>query len=129
MVFSILDHLVTSFTSSWKKFLRERKERKLLQKRCVRCNACFSLKTKYIAEYLSMSSLFELSSNTWYFQVLLEQLTASPWNNILFMAYYGLVVEGLHCYEFSYFTTLFLLNFFLGIHSCVIDKCLLSIEP
>ncbi|KAJ8498664.1 hypothetical protein OPV22_009216 [Ensete ventricosum] len=27
-------------------------------------------------------------------KVLLEQLTASPWNNILFMAYYGLVVEG-----------------------------------
>ncbi|XP_043690952.1 peroxisomal membrane protein PMP22-like isoform X2 [Telopea speciosissima] len=26
--------------------------------------------------------------------VLLEQLTSSPWNNILFMLYYGLVVEG-----------------------------------
>lgn len=27
-------------------------------------------------------------------QVLLEQLTSSPWNNFLFMSYYGLVVEG-----------------------------------
>ncbi|XP_020700827.1 peroxisomal membrane protein PMP22 [Dendrobium catenatum] len=27
-------------------------------------------------------------------KVLLEQLTASPWNNIFFMIYYGLVVEG-----------------------------------
>ncbi|GMP77539.1 hypothetical protein CsSME_00033789 [Camellia sinensis var. sinensis] len=27
-------------------------------------------------------------------KVLLEQLTSSPWNNILFMMYYGLVVEG-----------------------------------
>ncbi|XAR48948.1 hypothetical protein NMG60_11031943 [Bertholletia excelsa] len=27
-------------------------------------------------------------------KVLLEQLTASPWNNMLFMIYYGLVVEG-----------------------------------
>lgn len=27
-------------------------------------------------------------------KVLLEQLTASPWNNMLFMTYYGLVVEG-----------------------------------
>ncbi|XP_022138396.1 peroxisomal membrane protein PMP22 [Momordica charantia] len=27
-------------------------------------------------------------------KVLLEQLTSSPWNNILFMIYYGLVVEG-----------------------------------
>ncbi|XP_010440496.1 PREDICTED: peroxisomal membrane protein PMP22-like isoform X2 [Camelina sativa] len=26
--------------------------------------------------------------------VLLEQLTSSPWNNFLFMSYYGLVVEG-----------------------------------
>ncbi|XP_042513400.1 peroxisomal membrane protein PMP22-like [Macadamia integrifolia] len=27
-------------------------------------------------------------------KVLLEQVTISPWNNFLFMAYYGLVVEG-----------------------------------
>ncbi|RWR97597.1 peroxisomal membrane protein PMP22-like protein [Cinnamomum micranthum f. kanehirae] len=27
-------------------------------------------------------------------KVLLEQLTTSPWNNMLFMIYYGLVVEG-----------------------------------
>ncbi|WOK95393.1 hypothetical protein Cni_G04100 [Canna indica] len=27
-------------------------------------------------------------------KVLLEQLTASPWNNMFFMTYYGLVVEG-----------------------------------
>lgn len=27
-------------------------------------------------------------------KVLLEQLTSSPWNNLLFMMYYGLVVEG-----------------------------------
>ncbi|XP_062190994.1 peroxisomal membrane protein PMP22-like isoform X2 [Phragmites australis] len=27
-------------------------------------------------------------------KVLLEQLTASPWNNMMFMMYYGLVVEG-----------------------------------
>lgn len=27
-------------------------------------------------------------------KVLLEQLTLSPWNNLLFMVYYGLVVEG-----------------------------------
>ncbi|XP_028066074.1 peroxisomal membrane protein PMP22-like isoform X2 [Camellia sinensis] len=26
--------------------------------------------------------------------VLLEQLTSSPWNNMLFMMYYGVVVEG-----------------------------------
>ncbi|GMP73217.1 hypothetical protein CsSME_00031037 [Camellia sinensis var. sinensis] len=28
------------------------------------------------------------------FQVVLEQLTSSPWNNLLFMLYYGLVVEA-----------------------------------
>ncbi|VVA21563.1 PREDICTED: peroxisomal membrane [Prunus dulcis] len=27
-------------------------------------------------------------------KVLVEQLTSSPWNNLLFMLYYGLVVEG-----------------------------------
>ncbi|XP_021752438.1 peroxisomal membrane protein PMP22-like isoform X2 [Chenopodium quinoa] len=27
-------------------------------------------------------------------KVILEQLTASPWNNLFFMMYYGLVVEG-----------------------------------
>ncbi|XP_047336529.1 peroxisomal membrane protein PMP22 [Impatiens glandulifera] len=27
-------------------------------------------------------------------KVLLEQLTSSPWNNILFMTYFGLIVEG-----------------------------------
>ncbi|KAH7545720.1 hypothetical protein FEM48_Zijuj01G0123600 [Ziziphus jujuba var. spinosa] len=27
-------------------------------------------------------------------KVLVEQLTSSPWNNLLFMIYYGLVVEG-----------------------------------
>ncbi|GLT99328.1 hypothetical protein SLE2022_167710 [Rubroshorea leprosula] len=27
-------------------------------------------------------------------KVLLEQLTSSPWNNFLFMTYYGLVIEG-----------------------------------
>ncbi|XAR65667.1 hypothetical protein NMG60_11009851 [Bertholletia excelsa] len=27
-------------------------------------------------------------------KVVLEQLTSSPWNNLLFMLYYGLVVEG-----------------------------------
>uniref|UniRef100_A0A2N9H9N8 Peroxisomal membrane protein PMP22 n=1 Tax=Fagus sylvatica TaxID=28930 RepID=A0A2N9H9N8_FAGSY len=26
--------------------------------------------------------------------VLLEQLTSSPWNNLLFLAYYGLIIEG-----------------------------------
>jgi len=29
-----------------------------------------------------------------YLQVLIEQCTSSPWNNLLFMIYYGLVVEG-----------------------------------
>nr|XP_051201188.1 peroxisomal membrane protein PMP22-like [Lolium perenne] len=29
-----------------------------------------------------------------YMQVIVEQLTASPLNNLLFMVYYGLVVEG-----------------------------------
>lgn len=28
------------------------------------------------------------------FQVVLEQLTSSPWNNLMFMIYYGVVVEG-----------------------------------
>ncbi|CAL5350026.1 unnamed protein product [Camellia sinensis] len=28
-------------------------------------------------------------------KVLLEQLTSSPWNNMLFMMYYGVVVEGI----------------------------------
>lgn len=28
-------------------------------------------------------------------QVLVEQLTTSPWNNMMFMMYYGLVVEGI----------------------------------
>lgn len=28
------------------------------------------------------------------FQVVLEQLTISPWNNLMFMLYYGLVIEG-----------------------------------
>lgn len=28
------------------------------------------------------------------FQVALEQLTSSPWNNMLFMIYYGVVVES-----------------------------------
>ncbi|CAN6454502.1 unnamed protein product [Victoria cruziana] len=27
-------------------------------------------------------------------KVLIEQLTSSPWNNVLFMIYYGVVVEG-----------------------------------
>ncbi|XP_057960798.1 peroxisomal membrane protein PMP22-like isoform X2 [Malania oleifera] len=27
-------------------------------------------------------------------KVMLEQLTSSPWNNLLFMIYYGLIVEG-----------------------------------
>ncbi|KAH7522058.1 hypothetical protein FEM48_Zijuj07G0097500 [Ziziphus jujuba var. spinosa] len=27
-------------------------------------------------------------------KVVLEQLTASPWNNLLFMIYYGMVIEG-----------------------------------
>ncbi|EPS74437.1 hypothetical protein M569_00319, partial [Genlisea aurea] len=27
-------------------------------------------------------------------KVVLEQLTSSPWNNFLFMIYYGLVIEG-----------------------------------
>ncbi|KAB1200076.1 Peroxisomal membrane protein PMP22 [Morella rubra] len=27
-------------------------------------------------------------------KVILEQLTSSPWNNLFFMMYYGLVVEG-----------------------------------
>jgi hypothetical protein len=30
-------------------------------------------------------------------QVIVEQLTASPLNNLLFMIYYGLVVEGIYC--------------------------------
>jgi hypothetical protein len=30
-------------------------------------------------------------------QVIVEQLTASPLNNLLFMIYYSLVVEGIHC--------------------------------
>ena len=29
------------------------------------------------------------------FQVVLEQLTSSPWNNMFFLAYYGLVIEGM----------------------------------
>ncbi|XP_042400763.1 uncharacterized protein LOC121990753 [Zingiber officinale] len=33
-------------------------------------------------------------------KVILEQLTASLWNNMFFMAYYGLVVEGLHSMTF-----------------------------
>ncbi|XP_028220792.1 peroxisomal membrane protein PMP22-like isoform X2 [Glycine soja] len=28
------------------------------------------------------------------FMVILEQITSSPWNNFLFMMYYGLVIEG-----------------------------------
>lgn len=32
--------------------------------------------------------------NDIFFQVLLEQLTSSPWNNMFFLIYYGLVVEG-----------------------------------
>ena len=28
-------------------------------------------------------------------QVIVEQLTVSPWNNMMFMMYYGLVVEGI----------------------------------
>jgi hypothetical protein len=33
--------------------------------------------------------------HVWYsFQVLLEQVTSSPWNNILFLFYYGYVVES-----------------------------------
>ncbi|XP_031097403.1 peroxisomal membrane protein PMP22 [Ipomoea triloba] len=43
-----------------------------------------------------MDSLFQgkQGSKTVAKKVLLEQLTASPWNNMLFMVYYGLVVEG-----------------------------------
>nr|XP_018684162.1 PREDICTED: peroxisomal membrane protein PMP22-like [Musa acuminata subsp. malaccensis] len=44
-------------------------------------------------------------------KVLLEQLTASPWNNMLFMMYYGLVLEGLNYYAFSYDIIFLLLNF------------------
>lgn len=43
--------------------------------------------------------------------MLLEQLTASPWNNMLFMMYYGLVLEGLNYYAFSYDIIFLLLNF------------------
>ncbi|EXB93719.1 Peroxisomal membrane protein [Morus notabilis] len=34
-------------------------------------------------------------------RVLLEQLTISPWNNFIFMMYYGLVVEGMSCFGLS----------------------------
>lgn len=37
-----------------------------------------------------------LMNENFKYQVLLEQLTSSPWNNMLFMMYYGLVVEGMH---------------------------------
>ena len=45
--------------------------------------------------------LYKLKS----FQVLLEQLTSSPLNNLVFMLYYGLVIEGesgqvFHCFSF-----------------------------
>ncbi|PIN13596.1 Peroxisomal membrane protein MPV17 [Handroanthus impetiginosus] len=33
-------------------------------------------------------------TNTVAKKVVLEQLTSSPWNNLLFMIYYGLVIEG-----------------------------------
>lgn len=39
--------------------------------------------------FLNKSSLFDF-----FFQVLIEQLTSSPLNNLLFMIYYGLVIEG-----------------------------------
>ena len=28
------------------------------------------------------------------FQVVLEQVTISPWNNLFFMIFYGLAIEG-----------------------------------
>uniref|UniRef100_A0A7C8YEB3 Peroxisomal membrane protein PMP22 n=1 Tax=Opuntia streptacantha TaxID=393608 RepID=A0A7C8YEB3_OPUST len=34
-------------------------------------------------------------------KVLLEQLTASPWNNLFFMMYYGLVVDGMFAYSLN----------------------------
>ncbi|KAG9132099.1 hypothetical protein Leryth_023694 [Lithospermum erythrorhizon] len=39
-------------------------------------------------------------------KVLLEQLTTSPCNNLLFMVYYGLVIEGKHTSETSLFNLL-----------------------
>ncbi|PKI57395.1 hypothetical protein CRG98_022240 [Punica granatum] len=38
-------------------------------------------------------------------KVVLEQLTSSPWNNLLFMIYYGLVVEEIR-YQFSWLSEL-----------------------
>lgn len=48
-----------------------------------------------------MNLLYKLKS----FQVLFEQLTSSPLNNLVFMLYYGLVIEGesglvFHCFSF-----------------------------
>ncbi|XP_077253904.1 peroxisomal membrane protein PMP22-like [Tasmannia lanceolata] len=43
-----------------------------------------------------MDSIFKgkMDKKTVAKKVLLEQLTSSPWNNLLFLFYYGLVVEG-----------------------------------
>lgn len=46
--------------------------------------------------YITLDKIFKgkKDSKTVFKKVLLEQLTSSPWNNLLFMIYYGLVVEG-----------------------------------
>ena len=43
----------------------------------------------YLDKWIALS---KLRNET--FQVVLEQLTISPWNNLMFMIYYGLVIEG-----------------------------------
>lgn len=44
----------------------------------------------YMKNIVSMIINWQLISS----QVLLEQVTSSPWNNFVFMLYYGLVIEG-----------------------------------
>jgi len=46
--------------------------------------------------YIVLDKIFKgkRDSKTVAKKVVLEQLTSSPWNNLLFMVYYGLVIEG-----------------------------------
>lgn len=52
---------------------------------------------------------------------MLEQLTSSPWNNFLFMSYYGLVVEGTVTIQ-----SLFVFLFIVGVKSL---QCFLTGRP
>ncbi|GER44923.1 peroxisomal membrane 22 kDa family protein, partial [Striga asiatica] len=48
-------------------------------------------------------------------KVVLEQLTSSPWNNLLFMLYYGFVIEATKLVR--QFSDLILMKFYLHLHS------------